>query len=80
MFNVRTVLMFVEVIIAVLLIVVVMAQQSKSSGMGAVSGGGDNVFGGKARGIDALLSKITIVLALVFAVFSLWLDVILNSY
>lgn len=80
MFNVRTVLMFVEVIIAVLLIVVVMAQQGKSSGMGAVSGGGDNVFGGKARGMDALLSKITIVLALVFAVFSLWLDVILNSY
>lgn len=80
MFILGTALMFVEVIIAILLIVVILLQQGKSGGMGAVSGGGDSMFGGKARGIDSLLSKLTIILAIVFAVFSLLLDVALNTY
>ncbi len=76
----QTFLMVVEVIISILLIVVVVLQSSKSAGMGAVSGGADSVFGGKAQGVDGILSKLTIILALVFAVFSLWLDVFLNSF
>ncbi len=75
-----TFLMIIEVIIAILMIIVVVAQEGKSAGMGAVSGGGDSVFGGKTRGVDAFLSKVTIILALIFAVFSLWLDVVLNTY
>ncbi len=76
----QTFLMTVEVIISVLLIIVVVLQSSKSSGMGAVSGSADSVFGGKSHGIDGLLSKLTVILGIVFAVFSLWLDVFLNSF
>lgn len=72
--------MAVEVIVSVLLIVVVVAQSSKSTGMGAVSGGGDSMFGGKDRGLDGLLSKITVILAILFAILSLYLDVIMNQY
>ncbi len=77
----RNFLMGIEVFISILLIVVVVAQSSKSTGMGAVSGGaGDSMFGGKARGIDGLLYKLTIFLAIIFGAFSLWLDVLLNTY
>ena len=63
---VRNFLMFAEVVIAILLIMVVVLQSSKSAGMGgAVSGAADSVFGGKARGIDGLLSKCTIVLGII---------------
>ena len=56
-------LMIVEVIVSILLIVVVVAQNSKNAGMGgAVSGAADSSFGGKQRGLDAFLSKCTIIL------------------
>ena len=65
----------------ILLILVVVLQSSKSAGMGgAVSGAADSVFGGKARGIDGLLSKCTIVLGIVFAILSLFLGIYLNQY
>ena len=79
--EVKSFLMFAEVIVSVLLIVIVVMQSSKSAGMGgAVSGAADSVFGGKARGIDGFLSKCTIVLAVVFAVLSLVLGFLLNQY
>ena len=81
MHEVKSFLMFAEVIVSVLLIVVVVMQSSKSAGMGgAVSGAADSVFGGKARGIDGFLSKCTIVLAVIFAVLSLVLGFLLNQY
>ncbi|WP_295268954.1 MULTISPECIES: preprotein translocase subunit SecG [unclassified Veillonella] len=77
----RNFLMFAEVVIAILLIMVVVLQSSKSAGMGgAVSGAADSVFGGKARGIDGLLSKCTIVLGIIFAILSLFLGIYLNQY
>ncbi|EKU77507.1 preprotein translocase subunit SecG [Veillonella seminalis] len=77
----RNFLMFAEVVVAILLILVVVLQSSKSAGMGgAVSGAADSVFGGKARGIDGLLSKCTIVLGIVFAILSLFLGIYLNQY
>ena len=73
--------MFAEVVVAILLILVVVLQSSKSAGMGgAVSGAADSVFGGKAHGIDGLLSKCTIVLGIVFAILSLFLGIYLNQY
>ncbi|MDU5707936.1 MAG: preprotein translocase subunit SecG [Veillonella sp.] len=60
-------LMIVEVIVSILLIVVVVAQNSKNAGMGgAVSGAADSSFGGKQRGLDAFLSKCTIILGIIF--------------
>ncbi|MBS5270652.1 preprotein translocase subunit SecG [Veillonella sp.] len=77
----RNFLMFAEVVVAFLLIMVVVLQSSKSAGMGgAVSGAADSVFGGKARGIDGLLSKCTIVLGIIFAILSLFLGIYLNQY
>ncbi|WP_302709711.1 preprotein translocase subunit SecG [Veillonella seminalis] len=74
----RNFLMFAEVVVAILLILVVVLQSSKSAGMGgAVSGA---AVGGKARGIDGLLSKCTIVLGIVFAILSLFLGIYLNQY
>lgn len=77
----KSFLMLVEVVIAILLILAVVFQSSKSAGMGgAISGGADTIFGGKSRGIDALLAKCTVVLGIIFAVLSLVLGKMLNSF
>ena len=74
-------LMIVEVIVSILLIVVVVAQNSKNAGMGgAVSGAAVSVFGGKERGVDGFLSRCTVVLATLFVLVSLALDLVLSSY
>lgn len=76
-----TVLEIIDVILALLLIGVVVAQKSKTQGMGAGFGGGaEDLFGSRARGMDALLSKVTIVLSVIFAVVTLLLGKLLNTY
>ena len=72
----RDFLMVVEIIISILLIVVVVAQTGKSAGMG----GADSVFGGKERGVAGFLSRCTVVLATLFVLVSLALDLVLSSY
>ena len=71
----RDFLMVVEIIISILLIVVVVAGMG-----GAVSGAADSVFGGKERGVDGFLSRCTVVLATLFILVSLALDLVLSSY
>ena len=76
-----TFLEIVVVILAIVLIGVVVAQKSKTQGMGAGMGGGaDELFGSRARGMDALLSKVTIVLSIVFAILTLVLGRLMNTY
>ncbi len=48
-----------------------MGQEPKSAGMGGMDGGGDTVFSGKARGMDALLARVTVVFAILFAIITL---------
>ena len=61
--------MVIEAIICIALIIVVVMQSSKSAGMsGSIGGGAESIFGGKARGLDAVLAKATMVLAAAFAV------------
>ena len=62
-----TVLMIVDALVAIALIAAVLGQEAKSAGMGGMDGGGDTVFSGKARGMDALLARVTVVLAVLFA-------------
>ena len=62
-----TVLMVLDALVAIVLIAAVLGQEPKSAGMGGLDGGGDTVFSGKARGLDALLARITVVLAVFFA-------------
>ena len=61
--------MVIDAIIAVILIATIVLQSGKSAGMGgSIGGGADQVFGGKAGGMDALLSKLTMVFGTIFAV------------
>ena len=39
--------------------------------MGGFGGGGDTVFSSKARGMDALLARVTVVFAVLFAIITL---------
>ena len=66
-----TVLMVLDAIISIALILVILGQEAKSGGMGGMDGGSDAVFSGKARGIDALLARLTIILGVMFAVITL---------
>lgn len=73
--------MMVEMIVSVLLITVVVLQESKSGGMGSsIGGAADTFFGGKARGKDAILSRLTVILGVIFALVTLALVEYLNSY
>lgn len=66
-----TVLMIFDALVALILIAAVLGQSPKSAGMGGMDGGGDTVFSGKARGMDALLARVTVVFAILFAVITL---------
>ncbi|KKK39412.1 preprotein translocase subunit SecG [Mesobacillus campisalis] len=69
----HTFLVALLVIVCISLIVVVLLQSSKSTGLsGAISGGAETLFGKqKARGIDLVLHRITVVLAVLFFVLSI---------
>lgn len=56
------------VIVSIALIIVVLLQSGKSAGLsGAISGGAEQLFGKqKARGMDLILHRITIVLSVLF--------------
>ena len=66
-----TVLMILDAIISVALILVILGQEAKSGGMGGMDGGSDTVFSGKARGMDALLARLTVILGVLFAIITL---------
>ncbi|MED3549719.1 preprotein translocase subunit SecG [Cytobacillus praedii] len=61
------------VIVSVGLIVVVLLQSGKSAGLsGAISGGAEQLFGKqKARGLDLILHRITIVLSVLFFILTI---------
>jgi len=61
------------VIVSIALIVVVLLQSGKSAGLsGAISGGAESLFGKqKARGIDLILHRITVVLSVLFFLLAL---------
>ncbi|MBM7586020.1 preprotein translocase subunit SecG [Bacillus pakistanensis] len=61
------------VIVSIALIVVVLLQSGKSAGLsGAISGGAEQLFGKqKARGIDLILHRVTIVLSVLFFVLTI---------
>ena len=61
-------LMILDVLVCIGLIAVIVMQSSKSAGVSGVIGGASEQFFGKKKGMDELLSKITIVLGAVFFV------------
>ncbi len=66
----HTVLIILLVITCISLIAVVLLQSGKSAGLsGAISGGAEQLFGKqKARGLDLILHRVTIVLSVLFFV------------
>lgn len=69
------------IIASIGLIIVVLLQSGKSAGLsGAIGGGAEQLMGKqKARGIDALLGKLTVVFAVAFMVFAIMLGYFLRS-
>ncbi|WP_045518079.1 preprotein translocase subunit SecG [Neobacillus niacini] len=61
------------VIVSIGLILVVLLQSGKSAGLsGAISGGAETLFGKqKARGLDLILHRITVVLAVLFIILAI---------
>lgn len=66
-----TFLMVLDAIISIGLIGAILGQEAKSGGMGGMDGGSDTVFSGKARGMDALLARVTVVLGVLFAIITI---------
>ncbi|AZB44419.1 preprotein translocase subunit SecG [Bacillus sp. FJAT-42376] len=69
----HTLLIVLLIITCLALITVVLLQSSKSTGLsGAISGGAEQLFGKqKARGLDLILHRITVVLAVLFFVLTI---------
>ncbi len=65
------ILMIIDAVIAIGLIVSVLMQEGKSAGLGGLSGETDTVFSRKARGLDALMAKVTVVFAVLFGIITL---------
>ncbi|WP_026867325.1 preprotein translocase subunit SecG [Jeotgalicoccus marinus] len=64
----QTLLIVLLIVVCISLIATVLLQSGKSAGLsGAVSGGAEQVFGKqKARGMDLILHRATVILAILF--------------
>ncbi|WP_158736715.1 preprotein translocase subunit SecG [Alteribacillus sp. YIM 98480] len=71
----ETLLYVLLIIVSVALITVVLLQSGRSAGLsGAISGGAEQLMGKqKARGVEAFLSRATVVLAVIFFILTLLL-------
>lgn len=63
------VLAVVDILVCIGLVMLVVFQEGNSQGLGAIGGGAETFFGkSKGRSIDALLKKLTTIIAIVFAI------------
>lgn len=76
----HTALMIILLIASLILIISILLQSSNSDGLsGSIAGGAEQLFGKKkSRGYDALLSKVTTVVAIVYIFVSLAIVAIFN--
>ncbi|MEN6328098.1 MAG: preprotein translocase subunit SecG [Syntrophomonas sp.] len=73
----RIIIQILQVLCAIALISTVLLQSGKSAGLsGSIAGAGETVFGGKKKGLDDLLSKLTAYIAVLFVVLTLSLGLI----
>jgi len=69
-----TALMIIDAILSIALIAVVVLQPGRSAGLsGSIAGGAEAFFGGRRKGLEELLAKATIVIALLFAIVTMTL-------
>lgn len=69
----HTALIILLVLVSIALITVVLLQSGKSSGLsGAISGGAEQLFGKqKARGLDLVLHRATVILSVLFFILTI---------
>lgn len=74
----QTALMIIHVIVSIALIVVVLLQHGKQQGLsGAIAGGAETFFGkNKGRTVDAMLKKVTAVIAALFIILTIVIAII----
>lgn len=72
----KTVLIFIQIIVSLGLISSVLLQSGKSAGISGAIAGGAETFFGKKKGMDQLLSKIATGLAIAFLLLTLLLSII----
>ncbi len=69
---IKTVALVFQVLIGLAIIATILLQSGKSAGLsGSIAGGGEALFGGKKKGLDELLAKITAWLSAIFMVLTL---------
>ena len=76
--TINLILSIVQAILAVFIILVILLQSGKSAGLsGSIAGGAETFLGkNKARTWDAKLSKLTIVVASLFGLITILLNVV----
>ena len=73
---VKTILTVVFIIISVALTVIILMQESKSAGLGAIAGAADTYWGkNKGRSMEGKLVTITKVLAVLFVLIAIILNI-----
>ncbi len=75
-FILKLALAIVQLVLAIALVAIVLLQQSRRVGLsGTISGGADTFFSkNKSKGLDALLVKLTVVIAAIFVIVTLLLN------
>ncbi len=72
----KTIILILQVICALGLISAILLQSGKSAGLsGSIAGAGETIFGGKKKGLDDLLAKITAYVAVLFMILTLTLAI-----
>ncbi|MBO8129387.1 MAG: preprotein translocase subunit SecG [Peptococcaceae bacterium] len=71
----KSIVMILHVLVSISLIALVLMQSGRSAGLSGAIAGGAETFFGKKKGLDELLGKATIVVAIVFGLLSLVLVV-----
>lgn len=67
----RIFILVLQIVASVGLIATVLLQSGSTAGLGTISGGAESLFGGNKKGMDELLSKVSIGCAVGFMVFTL---------
>ncbi len=70
--TVITTLIVIDVVLGLAVMAAILLQTGYSAGIsGAFGGGSQQAYGGKKRGVDELLERVALVLAILFAVVTL---------
>ncbi len=69
---IKTIALVFQVLLGLGLIATILLQSGKSAGLsGSIAGGSEALFGGKKKGLDELLAKVTAWLVAVFMILTL---------